>query len=237
MTNEAAAVSEDRIEADEVARFLLAHPDFFIEHPQVLMQIQVPHVSGEAVSLVEKQVLILREQHEQTRKKLHELIEIARQNEELARRMHGLALTLMEAKSPAEVFTTLYENLRRNFRVDHVSVRLFAAPVEGVVQPGDEFAGPDAPEYGVFKWILDRRLPLSGRLKRQQQAFLFGEQGDDIASAVIVPLTGKGWSGVMSIASTDSNRFTESMGVELLANLGEILSYILKPWIRENPES
>ena len=232
---EVAAVNQEQTDAESVRAYLLGHPDFFLEHPEVLRQIQVPHLSGEAVSLVEKQVSLLREQHELTRKKLHELIEIARENEELARRMHTLALTLMEGCTMTEVFNTLYESLRRNFRVDHVAVRIFARPVAGIEHQGDEFAGSDAPEYGLFKWILERRMPLSGRLKRQQQAFLFGNEGDDIASAVIVPLTGKEWSGVLSIGSTDSNRFTESMGVELLANLGEILSYVLKPWVMDNP--
>jgi uncharacterized protein YigA (DUF484 family) len=222
------------IDSEFVSRYLLAHPDFFVDHPEVLKEIQVPHVSGEAVSLVEKQVSLLREQNEQTQKRLHELIEIARQNEELARRMHSLALTLMDAAGPKEIFDTLYENLRRNFRVDHVAVRLFAAPAFIDSYAGIEFAGTGAPELVLFKSIIDKRLPLSGRLKRQQQVFLFGDDGDDIASAVIVPLHGRGWGGILSIGSRDANRFTESMGVELLANLGEILSFILKPWIVED---
>ena len=82
-------------DAESVSRYLLTHPDFFLRHPDVLRQIQVPHGSGNAVSLVEKQVSLLREQNEQTQKRLYDLIEIARQNEELARRMHALALTLM----------------------------------------------------------------------------------------------------------------------------------------------
>ncbi len=218
-----------------ISRYLLTHPDFFIQHPEVLRQIQVPHVSGEAVSLVQKQVYLLREHNEQTQKKLYELIEIARQNEELARRMHALALTLMDASQPADIFSTLYANLSQDFRVDHVAVRLFADPLSQDDRVRKEFAGSntDTVEYALFKSILERRMPLSGRLKSQQQVFLFGDKGDDIASAVIVPLHGKGWSGILSIGSTDSSRFTEAMGVELLANLGEILSFILKPWILE----
>ena len=231
--NEAEDSKLDVIDAESVSDFLLSHPDFFVEYPEVLRKIQVPHISGEAVSLVEKQVSLLREQNVQAQKRLRELIDIARQNEELARRMHALALTLMDAAEPKDIFNTLYENLRQNFRVDHVSVRLFAEPAFIDTYAGAEFAGTEIPEYALFKSILEKRLPLSGRLKRQQQVFLFGDAGDDIASAVIVPLHSNGWGGVLSIASTDSNRFTESMGVELLANLGEILSFILKPWIVE----
>ena len=223
----------NELDSETVSEFLLKHPNFFIENPDVLKEIQVPHVSGEAISLIEKQLALLREQNQKSQKQLHELVEIARQNEELARRLHSLSLTLMDAAEPKDIFSTLYENLRRNFRVDHVAVRLFAEPAFVDTYAGPEFAGKDIPEQSLFESIISKRMPLSGRLKRQQQVFLFDDDGDDIASAVIVPLHGKGWGGVLSMASTDSNRFTEAMGVELLANLGEILSFILKPWIVE----
>ncbi len=221
------------LSTESVAEFLRDNPDFFTDYPDLLSEISVPHASGEAVSLVEKQVATLREQNEELRKRLHELIEIARQNEELARRMHQLALTLMDAAEPKEIFQTLYDNLRRNFRADYVSVRLFANPAFVDSYAGDEFAGPDIHEEGLFRSIIARRLPLSGRLKRQQQVFLFDDDGDDIASAVIVPLHGPDWGGILAIASKDAERFQEGMGVELLANLGEVLSFILKPWIAE----
>jgi uncharacterized protein YigA (DUF484 family) len=88
-------------------------------------------------------------------------------------------------------------------------------------------------EESLFTSIIDKRMPLSGRLKRQQQVFLFGDDGDEISSAVLVPLHGQGWGGIMAIGSFNADRFQESMGVELLANMGEILSFILKPWIIE----
>ena len=218
----------------DISEYLLSHPDFFIEHPEVLKEIQVPHVSGDAVSLVEKQLSLLREQNKKSQKQLHELVEMARENEELARKMHAISLNLMDAAQPEDIFSTLYENLRLTFKVDHAAVRLFAEPSFIDTFAGPEFAGTGIQEQTIFDSIINKRLPLSGRLKRQQQVFLFGDDADDIASAVIVPLHGKGWGGILSIASTDANRFTETMGVELLANFGEVLSFILKPWIVED---
>jgi hypothetical protein len=220
------------ITAQDILAYLRRHPGFFNDNPEILEEIQIPHSSGEAVSLVEKQVAILREQNEQTRKRMHELIEIARQNEELAKRMHKLALTLMDAAEPKEIFSTLYDNLRRNFRADKVVVKLFAEPAFIDTFAGPEFAGRNAREQGSFKAVIDKRVPISGQLKSQQQAFLFGED-DYIASAVIVPLHGTGWGGVLVIGSKDPDKFQESMGVELLANLGEVLSFIIKPWVAE----
>jgi len=232
-TSEAKTMDLSQINPESVSRYLRNNPDFFVDNPDILKEIQVPHASGVAVSLVEKQVSLLREQNEQIQRRLQEWIDIARQNEQLSRRMHTLVLTLMDADDPKQIFSALYDTLKQNFQVDHVSVRLFAEPAFIDTYAGVEFAGKDAPEQILFKVMITKQLPISGRLKRQQQVFLFGDDGDDIASAVIVPLHGKGWGGVLSIGSRDASRFTEAMGVEMLSNLGEILSYILKPWIVE----
>ena len=221
------------ITAEEIADYLRNHPGFFNEHPDLLTEIKVPHASGDAVSLVERQVSVLRSENEQTKKQLHELIEIARQNEELARRLHQLSLTLMDESEPRDIFSTLYDNLARNFHADRVSCRLFCEPAFIDTYVGDEFAGKDVKEKSLFKTIIEKREPLCGRMKQQQQVFLFGDDGNEIASAVMVPLHGDDWGGILSIGSFDPDRFQPGMGVELLANLGEILSFILKPWIAE----
>ena len=222
-----------RLSAAEVADYLRKNPQFFSEYQELLLELQIPHPSGNAVSLVEKQLSVLREQNDQTSKKMHELIEIARQNEELARRMHKLALTLMDATDTREIFSTLYENLRRNFRADKVAVRIFAGPAFIDTFAGEEFAGRDINEETIFKSVIEKRMPISGKLKRQQQVFLFGDDGDDIESAVIIPLHGPDWGGVLVIGSTNPEKFQEGMGVELLANLAEVLSLIIKPWVAE----
>lgn len=222
------------ITAEDVVDFLGKNTEFFKEYPDLLGRLEIPHTgSGDAVSLVERQVQVLREQNQRARKQLHELIEIARQNEELARRMHKLALTLMDAAEPREIFTTLYDNLRKNFHADKVSVRLFADPAFIDTYAGPEFAGKNADEKSLFKTMIETREPLCGRMKNQQRVFLFGDDGNEIASSVMVPLHGPKWGGILSIGSFDPERFQPGMGVELLANMGEVLSFILKPWIQE----
>jgi uncharacterized protein YigA (DUF484 family) len=227
-------LQSNTVSADMVSEFLKDNPDFFNNNPEILAELKIPHDHGDAVSLVEKQVSVLREQNQQTRKRLHELIEIARQNEELARRMHQLALILMDADEPKDIFNTLYDNLKKNFHADRAVVRLFANPSFVDSFATDEFAGSEAMEQSLFKSIIDKRLPLSGRMKRQQQVFLFGDDGDEIASSVMVPLHGQGWGGILSIGSFDAEHFQAGMGVELLANLGEVLSFILKPWVEQS---
>ena len=221
--------------AEDIADYLERHPEFFHEHPDLLGRLEIPHAhAGQTISLVERQVSALREQNQKLRKQLHEMIEIARQNEELARRMHKLALTLMDAAEPAALFATLYDNLKRNFRADKVSVRLFANPAVPDNNAGEEFAGGAAGVQELFRTLLETREPLCGRMKQQQQMFLFGVAGNEVTSSVMVPLHGPGWNGILAIGSFNPERYQPGMGVELLANLGEVLSFILNPWIAED---
>lgn len=216
-----------------VADYLRRNPEFFNQHPKLLAEIKLPHATGQAVSLVERQVSLLRAQNEQHRLRLRELVEIARQNELLARRMHHLALKLMDANDTQGIFATLYDSLRKNFQAERVSVRVFAEPSFMDSEPGEEFAGSKSNGLVLFKSIIDRGVPLAGKLKRQQQVFLFGDEADDIKSAVMVPLKGSGWGGVLAIGSASADRFREGLGVELLKNLGEALSLIIRPWVKE----
>lgn len=225
--------TSERSTENLVADYLKNNLDFFVKNPAILAELKIPHEHGGAISLVEKQLTVLREQNQETNKKIYELIEIATQNEELARRMHQLALTLIDADDPKDIFSTMYDNLKKNFHADRVIVRLFANPAFIDSFPTDEFVGKESIEESLFKRIIEKREPLSGKMKHQQQVFLFGDDGDDIASSVMIPLHGVGWGGILAIGSFDAERFQPGMGIELLANLGEILSFIIKPWIEE----
>ena len=230
------SAQEDKSEATtitkmNVAMYLEDHPDFFKEYPALLIGLELPHESGRVVSLAEKQVALLREQNRQARRRLHELIEIARQNEDLARRLHRLTLGLMAADRPAALFKTLYADLQQNFQADQAVVRLFAEPARAP-HAAPEFAGEDADERALFKGMIAKRQPLCGPLQAPQRAFLFGAEAGDLASAVMAPLSGAGWSGILAIASLDAERFRPGEGVDLLANLAELLSLILKPWVK-----
>jgi len=225
--------TSERSTENLVVDYLKNNLNFFVKNPEILAELKIPHEHGGAISLVEKQLTVLREQNQETNKKIHELIEIATQNEELARRMHQLALTLIDADDPKDIFSTMYDNLKKNFHADRVIVRLFANPAFMDSPATDEFVGKESIEESLFKRIIEKREPLSGKMKHQQQVFLFGDDGDDIASSVMIPLHGVGWGGILAIGSFDAERFQPGMGIELLANLGEILSFIIKPWIEE----
>lgn len=218
-----------------VAEYLRRHREFFVEHPELLTDLVIPHETGKAVSLVEKQVILLRDENRQLKSRFRELVNIARENEELSRRMHRLTLRLVEAGSCAQILGSLGNSLQADFAADGITLRVFADPVAGEDVDRPEFAGARSPLRTMFAEALAQRKPYCGRLKHNQQEALFGirheEGSEEFGSAAVLPLSGKHWEGILVIASRDPRRYHPEMGIDLLAHLGDIVSLILNPWV------
>ena len=71
-------------DADQVAAYLLLNPDFLESHPQVFEALDVPHPTGGAVSLVERQVAVLRERNRAVTARLDAVIEAAHRQQYFA---------------------------------------------------------------------------------------------------------------------------------------------------------
>ena len=121
--NESDAGMEERI-----AEYLRLHPDFFGRHPDLAARLEIPHPCGDAVSLIEYQVSVLRDHNHQLRHRLQDLINHARDNEDLNGRLQRLTLSLIDCSDLEEVLATLYESLRESFHADRAAIRLFSPP-------------------------------------------------------------------------------------------------------------
>ncbi|MBT3060724.1 MAG: DUF484 family protein, partial [Candidatus Thiodiazotropha sp. (ex Lucina pensylvanica)] len=111
----------------QVAEFLDLHPEFFANRPELLGKIEIPHESGTAVSLIERQVETLRRQLQESQQQLSELLQVARSNEILQERMHRLTLELIDAATFEEVLNALEDELHDDFKADAVELRLFSS--------------------------------------------------------------------------------------------------------------
>ena len=88
------------VSEDAIADYLQLNPDFFERHATLLTKLKLPHGRGAAaVSLVERQVLALRDKNQALETRLRELIEVARSNDALATKIHRLACRLIRAHS------------------------------------------------------------------------------------------------------------------------------------------
>ena len=205
-----------------IAHYLLAHPDFFERHLEVLNKLRIPHPCGSAVSLLERQVQHLREQNNKLHRRLQELIKVARENDCLSRRMQNLNLVLIEARDIGDMIRGVQSVLRDEFNADFTSLRLAMANLSVGL---DEQHRLSPTQLELFKPLLRSGRPLCGRLTKTQSQALFDDAADSVTSAAVVPLIGDDWQGVLAIGSRDQHRFGAGMGTLFLSRLGELLKH------------
>jgi uncharacterized protein YigA (DUF484 family) len=201
---------------EQIADYLIRHPDFFDRHPDALAAIDIPHPTGDAVSLIERQVRTLRDQSARYRRQLENLVTVARENDSLAKRLHRLTLALIETHSFDEVLNTLQDELRDQFKADAVEMKLFAT------EQLDAHAHEPGP--ALFRDFLQRARPNCGQLDRNKLEYLFGPQAGETGSAALIPLAAPPLAGVLAIGSRDPDRFHEGKSVDFLQRLAEVVS-------------
>ncbi|ROR34408.1 DUF484 family protein [Inmirania thermothiophila] len=220
-------LDEDAATEALVARYLSAHPDFFERHKALLAAMRLRHECGAAVSLIERQVQVLREQNQGLRRKLTELIEVARDNDRLHERLHRLALALMDAGGAEDVVATVREHMMGTFHADAVALVLFDADAAALPDGARAVARDDPELERRFGNFLGLGKPLCGRLTREQLEFLFAEAAGEVASAALVPLCAGRVQGILAIGSREPERFLQGMGTLFLGHMGELVAHAL----------
>lgn len=112
---------------EAVLRFLTINPDFFVNNQDVLPRLRIPHESGKAVSLIEKQVAVLRSKCGTLENSLRDLIAVARENENLHQRLHVLLQDIVTAPSLENIVSLTRNSLTENFNADEVHILLVEA--------------------------------------------------------------------------------------------------------------
>jgi len=222
---------EDKQFEHEIVRYLRDRPDFFERHLDLLADMILPHESGKAISLLERQLSVLRDQRDENRKKLNQLIVTAQKNEELNNHINELILDLLDASTLKEVINTVIDRLAKDLEADAVVLRLFDNGNTSL-KTVPEVVDWSEPVMGAFEKVIKGRRPVCGSLKPGQLDALFSEQSDNIQSAALIPLVEDASSskayGLLAIGSPDRQRFRADMGTVFLTQLGKVLTRILK---------
>ena len=209
--------------AEEVAKYLRDHPEFFDEYTELLSTIHVPHPSGgHAIPLAERQVLTLRDKSRTLETKLRELVQFGEDNDLIGDRVHRVTLSMMAARDLPSLLEALHHDLREDFRVPAVALRLWSRRmIEGT--PEFETVSQEARVFAeslTNPYFSDRPMFETGTW--------FNAAGGELSSFVYVQLRTERPVGLLALASPDPTRFTPDMGTLYLTRLGELVSIALK---------
>src|SRR5690242_15643536 len=131
-TQTARGLAAGQTDEERIERYLNLNPDFFERHQALLSRMRLPHMrTGSTVSLVERQVEVLREQKSDSDKRLAEFVSVARANDHLADKIHRFTRRLLRAPSAQSALTALEASLREDFDAFH-SVLLLTTPSDSL---------------------------------------------------------------------------------------------------------
>lgn len=221
------------LDAGAVMQYLTCHPDFFDANPDFLARLRVPHSAGSAVSLVEKQVSVLRSKCNRLETSLHDLIGVARANEELHNRLHKLIQEIISADDLASVLTLVSNSLIENFNASDVRLLVFdntakrrsatrlAADHEHLAAAGQARIEDDC--VALFDSLFEQGETRCGMPGIEELIALVGNDTAQVGSAALIPLAHEGQLGVLALISRDESRFATGKGVMFVDQLGEVL--------------
>ena len=221
-------VEATTIPEDAVADYLQQNPEFFERHAPLLAKLKLPHGRGAAtVSLVERQVLVLREKNDKLEARLRELIEVARDNDALAGKIHRLSCRLLRARNATALIDALEESLREDFGASEWILLLAPGASSEFAKVSSRhlrIVDAMAHELKMFETLFESGRPRCGQIRDSQRDYLFGPDTIEIASAALVPLGPNAAAGLLAIGSPDTERFHPTMSTEFLARIGNLVS-------------
>ena len=213
------ATSEEK----KVIDYLQKNPDLLMSYPEIFTDLSIPHHSGDVVSLVERQLKILRNENRSIKKKLEELVNIARENEELNKRFHRLALEMLNTEALDDVLAVVQDQVQTFFYTDYVCFKFLPDILDSKKRLKNHYLDASSGIVDTVKPWLEKRNPVCGQLDDAVNRELFGAN-IKVESSALIPLYHTTEIGLLCLGSVSKDRFNKNMGTIFLGQLGELVS-------------
>ncbi|HLY52761.1 MAG TPA: DUF484 family protein, partial [Steroidobacteraceae bacterium] len=163
-TREARGLTAAESEEETIAAYLQRNPEFFERHQAVLARLKLPHArGGAAISLVERQIEVLREKLAGLEGKLAELLRTARANDAIADRLHRFTRRLLRAVPRSEAITRIEAGLREDFDAFHAVLVLVGTHLDLSPQRFVRAVAADDPNLKSFETLFASGKPRCGQ--------------------------------------------------------------------------
>lgn len=212
------------IGAEQVISYLKENPDFFKTHPNLIADLDFAHDTGDAVSLIQRQVELLRTHHDTMRKRLANLASHSRNNEALLKRIQTLSVATAAAPTPKAILEELTKTIITEFNLDSVYL-----VVEHSNWPmnGSNVIGLSPEELGNLRNAVYSVAVFVGRPSEKLKSIIFRNGVDDAASIAMVRFKYKNVDTYLVIGSKDPDHFTNDMGTDFVSYIGDYLQALL----------
>ncbi|ODS24127.1 hypothetical protein AB835_05190 [Candidatus Endobugula sertula] len=213
----------------DIVDYLQQHKDFFVDKLSLLADLELPHQTGGAISLVERQVSILRDRNIDMRHRLNALLDNARTNDKLFEKTKRLILNLLEAQDINDLLNALMDSFDNDFEIQQTVLLLFNERIDKatISVTGHIQVVPLKTAQEILGTIISNNQTVCGQLDTAEQQLLFQEHANRIGSTAITPLASANPLGILAIGNEDPEYYRSSMSTLFLTYIGEVLSRLL----------
>ena len=225
--------SDNELGADQIADYLRKNPEFFIEQEGLLADLSLPHESGKAISLLERQVTILRDRGIEARQKLNNLLENARNNDQLFDTTRNLVMALLRANNLTEIVAVAQENLSNHTNIDACQIILIEQPqldVSNAVKTDSE-----KNLKTDFADVFRLKRTHCGTLTQDQIDYLFADSGKSIRSTALCPVVNNSEVfALLAFGNQEENFFNINLDTLFLDFIGQVVGAVFYRMLAAN---
>lgn len=215
----------------DVANYLADHPEFFSDRDELLFKMRIPHRTKGSISLLERQISLLRERQGKSRQQLEGLIDSADRNIELFKKSKRLILDLIAAANADELFAALEKSFRREFTCKAYSLVIFSDS-PGRINSYTSRVRKEVAKEQVGA-LIRARGPTLGALRPEENDFLFQTGGEGVHSAAVLPIEAEHGRqvGLLAIGSEDPHYFVSDMDTLFVGFISDALARLIPRYL------
>jgi len=215
------------LSAAVVARFLQENPDFFVHHADIFAMLTVPHpYQNRAISLGERQVMLLRDKVRTLETRLTELIHEAQRNQSISAHLTRWCQQLLAADA-ARLPELIAPTLVAQFGLQDAALRVWQteempeadAPVSADIRRyADSLTTPYCGNPGGNDATLANIAPIMTWFAHRPASFALIALRHEPQTPAF---------GLLALGSDDPQRFVTDMATDFLADVGQLASAVL----------
>lgn len=214
---------KNKVSNKEIAEYLILNPNFFKENPEVLNSIEIIHESGAAVSLIQKQVELLRSNYNSTTDKLMELLGIAKNNEDIFILTKELILSLIDASSIEEIVALIEKSFVADFGAKKSKVLFFTESSKNL--PKGRVKNP-AEARNILGNLLKPGKIFCGEVNKEVAKFIFNRK-TSVKEMALVPLNSSSLLGLIALGSDQPGKYSDNKDTLFLDFIAEVVSKLI----------
>jgi uncharacterized protein YigA (DUF484 family) len=197
-----------KIDVKDVELFLLDNLDFFVTRESLVSEMKFKHSQSSASSILERQIMKLRDEHKNVIELLKSFIDTATINEDLFKKSKDLTLKILESATSDSIKEIVEKSFKKDFGVDECLIEFFDNKAIDKIEKGTGLS-------------MHKGAVHCGSFSNEKMGFLF--EDNKIESLVIAVIILKDQVGLLKLGSYDRAKYLGDEDTTFIEYIRDIL--------------